>query len=164
MTAGGAEVVRGVESLGGGVAGRGEDGRGEVEGAVATIGGVVVMMGEEAVLVRSSEAGSETGGGDGAIGVSGCAPSAPTARWSPTFREVSEAVVEAVVFWAVVMRAFLTARSAVLESRFPVGGRLRVPASEARGAVAAPVLTGMSTLMSSKSIGRLTAERRRKIN
>src|SRR4051812_2706232 len=113
------------------------------------------MMGEEAVVVRSSEAGSETGGGDGAIGASGCAPSVPTALWSPTFREVSEAVVGAMVFWAAVMRAFLMARSAVLESRFAVGVRLRVPASGARGAMAAPVLTGMSTSMSSKSIGRL---------
>src|SRR3954465_14692500 len=120
---GGADVVSGAESLGSGVAGRGEDGRGEVEGAVATIGGVVVMMGEEAVVVRSSEAGSETGGGDGAIGASGCAPSAPAALWSPTVREVSKAVVGAVVFWEAVMRAFLTARSAVLESRFAVGGR-----------------------------------------
>src|SRR3954470_20914679 len=100
------DVVRGAESLGVGVAGQGEDGRGEVEGAVATIGGVVVMMGEEAVGVRSSEAGTETGGGDGA---SGCAPSAPAARWSPTFHEVSEAVVGTVVFWVAEMRAFLTA-------------------------------------------------------
>src|SRR3954464_3416470 len=115
---GGPDVVRGAESLGGGVPGRGEDGRGEVEGAVATISGVVVMMGEEAVVVRSSEAGSETGGGDGAIGASGCAPSVPTALWSPTFREVSEAVVGARVFWAAMMWAFLTARSTVLESRF----------------------------------------------
>src|SRR3954462_6558602 len=103
---GGADVVRRAESLGGGVAGRGEDGRGEVEGAVATIGGVVVMMGEEAVAVRSSEAGSETGGGDRAIGASDCAHSAPAARWSPTFREVSEVVVGAMVFWAAEMRAF----------------------------------------------------------
>src|SRR3954468_9045519 len=128
VAAGGAEVVRRTESLGGGVVGRGEDGRGEVEGAVAIIGGVVVMMGE-AVVVRSSEAGSETGGGDGAIGASGCAPSAPTAPWSPAFREVSEAVVEAGVLLAAVMRAFLTARSATLESRFALGDRLRVPAS-----------------------------------
>src|SRR4051812_10318829 len=59
--------LRGAESLGGGVVGRDEDRRSEVEGSVAIIGGVVVMMGGAAV-VRSSEAGSETHGGDGAIG------------------------------------------------------------------------------------------------
>src|SRR4051812_29291218 len=60
------------------------------------------------------------------------------------------------------MRAFLTARSAPLEFRWAVGGRLRVPSSGARGATTAPVLAGMSASMSARSIGRLTAKKKRR--
>ena len=76
---------------------------------MATIGEVVVMMGEE-VVWRRSETGSEIRGGDGTIGSTDRAPSPPVTPWSTALLEVSEAVVEAAVFLAALRWAFLAAR------------------------------------------------------
>src|SRR4051812_40740406 len=103
-----------METLGGGAVGRGEAGRGDLEGAVAIIGGVVSIIGE-AVVMRRSETGSEIRGGDGAIGSTGCAPSAPITPWSAALLEVSEVVVEVAAFLAASPRAFFAAHSASLE-------------------------------------------------
>ena len=124
VDSGGAEVIRGAETLGGGAVRRGEFGRGDVGGAVAVIGGVFVRMGE-VVVVRSSEAGSEILGGDGAIGSSVCIPSPPTTPWSGVLWEVSETMVEAEAFLAASLQAFLAVRSASLEERCRAGCRFR---------------------------------------
>src|SRR3954464_14782064 len=141
-------VVSGTEAYGAGAIGRGEAGRGDVGGAVAIIGGVMVRTGD-VVVVRRSETGSEIRGGDGAIGSTGCAPSAPTTPWSATFLGVSEAVVEAAAFLAASTRAVFAARSASLEVRWGAGGRLRAPPAGASGVRIVPVLAGILASMSS---------------
>src|SRR4051812_36421302 len=88
-----AAVVSGAGAFSAGEIGRGEAGRGDVGGAIAIIGGVMVRTGD-VVAMRRSETGSEIRGGDGAVGSTGCAPSAPTTPWSATFLEDSEVVVE----------------------------------------------------------------------
>src|SRR3954462_15204236 len=105
VVSGGAEVVGGVV------------GRGDVGGAVAMMGEVVVRMGEVVWMMRS-ETGSERGGGDGATGSSVCIPSSPMVSRSAVLLEVSEAVIEAEALgggWMVVLAtdwlAFLAARS-----------------------------------------------------
>src|SRR3954471_11436748 len=156
-----AVVSGGAEVVGGAV------GRGDVGGAVAMMGEVVVRMGEVVLMMRS-ETGSERGGGDGAIGSSVCIPSSPTVSWSVVLLEVSEAVVEAealgrgwLVVLATVWRAFLAARSASLDERGGAGGRLRTPAAGTVGGAVGPVVAGISASMSSRSIGFLRGKKRK---
>src|ERR1041385_351382 len=156
VESGGADVAGRLEASG---CGCGEVGRDEVEGPVAIIGEVVVRMGKE-VVVTGSETGSESRGGDGAIGSTGCAPSPPVTPWSAALLEVLEAVVEAVDFLAVSRRAFLVARSASLEVRCGAGCRLRAVAAETAGAMTVPTWAGMSASTSSRLIGSLKEERR----
>src|ERR1043165_4138393 len=121
-----------------GEAGRGELGGGEVDGPVAIISDVVVMIGEE-MVVAGAATGSEVRGGEGATGSAGCVPSRPTTPWSAGLLETSEAAVEAAVLLAASRRDFLAARSASLELRGGAAWRLRTP-----GAAAASMWGGMS--------------------
>jgi hypothetical protein len=82
---------------------------------VAAIGGFVVMIGAVVWRGKVAEIGSERCGGDGAIGLVDCAPSSPVTPRSAFSLEVLEAVMEVAVVWAATRRAFLAARSASLE-------------------------------------------------
>ena len=133
--------------------GRGEPSGGDMERSVVTIGDVVVIIGDKVVavgeavatgsvalgavvagavalgevttgaVVTGAEVGSEAGGGDGAIGSTGCDPPSPVAPRLITFPEIAESAVEAVAL-VVARRAFFKARSASLEVRAGAGRRL----------------------------------------